>query len=57
MELAEWQEYAASWCLASPSDYGLATKIRRARTWAELETVIPWQLDDALANRCRVSDL
>ena len=57
MKFAEWKEYAASWCLATPSDYGRAAKIRRARTWAELETAIPWQLAAALANRCRVSDL
>ena len=57
MKLAEWKEYAASWCLARPSDEGRAAKIRSARTWAELEWAIPWQLVAALANRCRVSDL
>ena len=57
MKLAEWKEYAASWCLAVLSDHERAAKIRRARTWAELETAIPWKLVAALANRCRVTDL
>ena len=57
MKLSEWKEYAASWCIATQSDYGRAAKIRRARTWAELESAIPWQLVAALANRCRVSEL
>ena len=57
MTLAAWKEYAASWCIATQSDDGRAAKIRRARTWADLEWAIPWQLVAALANRCRVSEL
>ena len=57
MTIKEWKEYALSWCIATPPDYGRAAAIRRARTWADLESAIPWQLTAALANRCRVSDL
>lgn len=57
MTFAEWKEYAISWCLATPSDYGRAARIRRARTWSQMEDAIPWQLAGALANRCRTSDL
>ena len=57
MNLAEWKECAASWCLAVLSDHERAAKIRRARTWAELEAATSWKLGAALANRCRVTDL
>jgi len=57
MTFAEWKEYALSWCLATPAHLGHAARIKRARTWAQLEDAIPWQLAAALANRCRVSDL
>ena len=57
MEFADWKEYAVSWSFATPPDYGLAAKILRARTWAELEKAIPCQLVAAFANRCRVEDL
>lgn len=57
MTIKEWKEYALSWCLATLSDYGLAARIKRARTWSQLEDAIPWQLTAALANRCKNSDL
>lgn len=57
MTLAEWKEYAITWVrLTRPSD-PLIPCIRRARTWASLETAIPWQLAAALANRCKNTDL
>ena len=57
MKLAEWKEYAITWVrLTNPCDPRIQ-HIRRARTWAELETAIPWRLAAALANRCKNSNL
>ena len=57
MKLAEWKEYAIAWVrAANPCDPRIQ-RIREARTWASLESAIPWRLTAALANRCRVSDL
>ena len=57
MTVKDWKEYAiARIRLADPCDPRIP-HIRQARTWAQLESVIPWKLVAALANRCRVSDL
>ena len=57
MTIKAWKEYAIAWVrLTNPCDPRIP-RIRQARTWASLESVIPWKLVAALANRCRVSDL